>query len=86
MGDVRELQARYFAGRLARMAESDTKSSTAINWSIVIPAIAAIIAALIALLSNIYATYITGANQITLEQQRLRENLILESGENRRQK
>lgn len=60
------------------MAESDTKSSTAINWSIVIPAIAAIIAALIALLSNIYATYITGANQITLEQQRLRENLILE--------
>jgi hypothetical protein len=54
-------------------------SSSAINWSIVIPAIAAIIAALIALLSNIYATYITGTNQLALEKQRLRENLIVES-------
>jgi hypothetical protein len=73
------LASRSGGYRISPMAQSDTVSSSAINWSIVIPAIAAIIAALIALLSNIYATYITGTNQIALEKQRLRENLTLES-------
>jgi hypothetical protein len=57
----------------------DVKSSAFINWSIVIPALTAIFAGLIALLSNIYSTYLNNTNQITLEKQRLKANLIIES-------
>jgi hypothetical protein len=56
-----------------------TTPSSPVNLSVMIPLLTAIVAGLIALLSNIYATYLNSDNQIQLERQRLKANLILEA-------
>jgi hypothetical protein len=77
---IKEREQACREGELALKREEYARAySKAINWSIVIPALAAITAALIALLSNIYATFLNGANQIAQEKQHFRANLILES-------
>jgi len=77
---IKEREAACREGELELKRQEHARAySIAINWSIVIPALAAIIGALIALLSNIYATFLSGANQIKQEQQHFRANLILES-------
>ena len=48
------------------------------GWSLVIPLVSAIAAALIAFLSNVYASYITGRNQLALEDQKFQAQLELE--------
>jgi hypothetical protein len=60
-------------------AKPMTAQASTINLSVVIPIITAIVAGLIALLTNIYATYLNGQNQLVLEKQRFRANLIVES-------
>jgi hypothetical protein len=61
------------------MPSDDVKLSSSLNLSVVVPILTAIIAGLIALLSNIYSTYLSSNNQLELEKQRLKANLILES-------
>jgi hypothetical protein len=49
------------------------------NWSLAVPLVTAIIAALIAFISNIYATYLSGRNEIAVERQKLQATLIIEA-------